>query len=101
MIYKFNIDNTPIYFQESHNLPMLDIQLNFRAGSSFDSKLNGLADLAVGMFATKTQNSNEQELINKITDNGISIHAETTKEFLISKYTFLTIVALLTIPLRY
>ncbi|MBD1316859.1 M16 family metallopeptidase [Francisella tularensis] len=81
MIYKFNIDNTPIYFQESHNLPMLDIQLNFRAGSSFDSKLNGLADLAVGMFATKTQNSNEQELINKITDNGISIHAETTKEF--------------------
>ncbi|MBK2144235.1 M16 family metallopeptidase, partial [Francisella tularensis] len=81
MIYKFNIDNTPIYFQESHNLPMLDIQLNFRAGSAFDSKLNGLADLAVGMFATKTQNSSEQELINKITDNGISIHAETTKEF--------------------
>ncbi|WP_043024529.1 M16 family metallopeptidase [Francisella tularensis] len=81
MIYKFNIANTPIYFQESHNLPMLDIQLNFRAGSAFDSKLNGLADLAVGMFATKTQNSSEQELINKIIDNGISIHAETTKEF--------------------
>ncbi|MDE4947167.1 insulinase family protein, partial [Francisella tularensis subsp. holarctica] len=70
-----------IYFQESQNLPMLDIQLNFRAGSSFYSKLNGLADLAVGMFATKTKNSNEQELINKITDNGISIHADTTKEF--------------------
>lgn len=81
MIDKFNIDNTLIYFQESYNLPMLDIQLNFRTGSAFDGRLNGLADLAVGMFATKTQNSSEQELINKITDNGISIHAETTKEF--------------------
>ncbi|MFV9931650.1 MAG: M16 family metallopeptidase [Francisella endosymbiont of Hyalomma asiaticum] len=81
MIDKFNIDNTLIYFQESHNLPMLDIQLNFRAGSAFDDRLNGLADLAVGMFATKTQNSSEQELINKITDSGISIHAETPKEF--------------------
>lgn len=81
MIDKFNIDNTLIYFQESHNLPMLDIQLNFRAGSAFDDRLNGLVDLAVGMFATKTQNSSEQELINKITDSGISIHAETPKKF--------------------
>lgn len=81
MIQKFNIENTPIYFQESQNLPMLDIQLNFRAGAAFDGKLNGLADLAVSMFATKTQRSSEQELINKITDNGISIHAETNKEF--------------------
>ncbi|MED7787952.1 pitrilysin family protein [Francisella sp. 19X1-34] len=81
MIQKFNIDNTPIYFQESQSLPMLDIQLNFRAGSAFDGNLNGLADLAVSMFATKTQISSEQELINKITDIGVSIHAETTKEF--------------------
>ncbi|WP_150468074.1 M16 family metallopeptidase [Francisella sp. SYW-9] len=81
MIQKFNIDNTPIYFQESQSLPMLDIQLNFRAGSAFDGNLNGLADLAVSMFATKTQSSSEQKLINKITDIGVSIHAETTKEF--------------------
>ncbi|QIW10480.1 pitrilysin family protein [Francisella sp. LA112445] len=81
MTEKFNIDNTLIYFQESHSLPMLDIQLNFRAGSAFDGNLNGLADLAVSMFATKTQISSEQELINKITDIGVSIHAETTKEF--------------------
>ncbi|ASG67854.1 peptidase M16 [Francisella halioticida] len=81
MIQKFNIDNTPVYFQESQILPMLDIQINFRAGSAFDGKLNGLADLAVSMFATKTQTSNEQQLINKITDIGVSIHAETTKEF--------------------
>lgn len=81
MIHKFEIENTPIYFQESPSLPMLDIQLNFRAGSAFDDKLNGLADLAVSMFATKSQKSSEQELINKITDSGISIHAETNKEF--------------------
>ena len=81
MIQKFNIDNTPIYFQKSQSLPMLDIQLNFRAGSAFDGKLHGLADLAVSMFATKTYISSEQELINKITDIGVSIHAETTKEF--------------------
>lgn len=81
MIHKFDIDNTTVYFQESPSLPMIDIQLNFRAGSAFDSDLNGLADLAVGMFATKTQKSSEQELINKITDSGISIHSETTKEF--------------------
>lgn len=81
MIHKINIEKTPVYFQESQSLPMLDIQINFRAGSAFDDKLNGLADLAVSMFATKTHTSNEEELINKITDIGISIHAETTKEF--------------------
>ncbi|QWU99913.1 M16 family metallopeptidase [Francisella salimarina] len=81
MIHKFDINNTTVYFQESPSLPMIDIQLNFRAGSAFDGELNGLADLAVGMFATKTKKSSEQELINKITDNGISIHSETTKEF--------------------
>ncbi|MED7818659.1 MULTISPECIES: M16 family metallopeptidase [unclassified Francisella] len=81
MIHKINIEKTPVYFQESQSLPMLDIQINFRAGSAFDDKLNGLADLAVSMFATKTQSSSEEVLINKITDIGISIHAETTKEF--------------------
>ncbi|API87113.1 M16 family metallopeptidase [Francisella uliginis] len=81
MIQKFNIDDTPIYFQKSQSLPMLDIQLNFRAGSAFDGKLHGLADLAVSMFATRTHISCEQELINKITDIGVSIHAETTKEY--------------------
>ncbi|QIV94261.1 M16 family metallopeptidase [Allofrancisella frigidaquae] len=81
MIQKFNINDTNIYFQKDTNLPMVDIQLNFRAGSAFDGKLNGLADLAVGLFATKTKLSSEQELINKITDIGASIHAETSKEF--------------------
>ena len=81
MIHKFTIDNTNIYFQANTSLPMIDIALNFRAGSAFDGKLNGLSDLAVGLFATKTKLSSEQELINKITDIGASIHAETTKEY--------------------
>lgn len=81
MIQKSTIDNTNIYFQANNDLPMIDIALNFRAGSAFDSDLNGLSDLAVGLFATKTKVSSEQELINKITDIGASIHAETTKEY--------------------
>ena len=81
MLHKFNIDKTPIYFQESSSLPILDIVLNFRCGSAFDGDLNGLADLAVGLFATKTKSSSEQELINKITDIGASINAATAKEF--------------------
>ena len=81
MIQKSTIDNTNIYFQANNDLPMIDIALNFRAGSAFDGKLNGLSDLSVGLFATKTKVSSEQELINKITDIGASIHAETTKEY--------------------
>ena len=81
MIYKSTIDNTNIYFQPCHDLPMIDIALNFRAGSAFDGNLNGLSDLAVGLFASKTKLSSEQDLINKITDIGASIHAETTKEY--------------------
>ncbi|MGQ4005372.1 pitrilysin family protein [Francisellaceae bacterium CB300] len=81
MIQKSTIDNTNIYFQANNDLPMIDIALNFRAGSAFDGNINGLSDLAVGLFATKTKVSSEQELINKITDIGTSIHAETTKEY--------------------
>ena len=81
MIHKSTIDNTNFYFQANNDLPMIDIALNFRAGSAFDGNLNGLSDLAVGLFATKTKISSEQELINKITDIGASIHADTTKEY--------------------
>ncbi|AJC49252.1 insulinase family protein [Allofrancisella guangzhouensis] len=90
MIQKLNINNTNIYFQRDTNLPMVDIQLNFRAGSAFDDRLNGLADLAVSLFATKTKSSTEQELINKITDIGASIHAETSKEFFCVKVRILS-----------
>ena len=85
MIYKSRINNTPVYFQASNSLPMVDIQLNFRAGSAFDGNLHGLADIAVGMFATQTKSLSEQELINKITDIGASIHAETSKEYFVIK----------------
>ncbi len=81
MIQKSTIDKTNIYFQANNDLPMIDIALNFRAGSAFDGKLHGLSDLSVGLFSTKTKVSSEQELINKMTDIGASIHAETTKEY--------------------
>ncbi|AXA33583.1 M16 family metallopeptidase [Francisella adeliensis] len=81
MIQKSTINNTNIYFEQANSIPMLDIALNFRAGSAFDGKLNGLADLAVGLFGTQTKTSSEEELINKITDIGASIHAETSKEY--------------------
>ncbi|GAB4222111.1 MAG: pitrilysin family protein [Francisella sp.] len=81
MIYKFNINNTPVYFQESHNLPMIDIQINFKAGSIFDGKQHGLSDLLAGVFATKTKQYSEQDLINKITDCGISLNTYSNKEF--------------------
>lgn len=81
MIQKSTVNNTNIYFEQANDIPMIDIALNFRAGSAFDGNLNGLADLAVGLFGTQTKSSSEEELINKITDIGASIHAETSKEY--------------------
>jgi predicted Zn-dependent peptidase len=81
MLEKWLIEKTPIYFEQTNSLPMIDIQINFKAGSIYDGAKSGLADLAVGMFATETKKYNEENLINKITDIGVSINTNVNKEF--------------------
>ena len=81
MLEKWLIEKTPIYFEQTNSLPMIDVQINFKAGSIYDGAKSGLADLAVGMFATETKKYNEEELINKITDIGVSINSNANKEF--------------------
>ena len=80
MLEKWLIKKTPVYFEQTNNLPMIDIQMNFKAGSIYDGKKYGLADMAVGMFATQTKSYTEEELINKITDIGVSINSNVNKE---------------------
>ncbi len=80
MLEKWLVEKTPVYFEQTNSLPMVDVQINFRAGSIFDGDKIGLADLAVGIFATETKLSSEEELINKITDLGASINSNANKE---------------------
>ena len=72
---------TPTYFLQTNDLPIIDIKLNFKAGSIFNGEKLGLSDLAVGMFATETLQSNEETLINRTTDLGISINSNSNKQF--------------------
>lgn len=81
MLQKWIINKTPVYFEQTSSLPIIDIQINFKAGSIYDYEKMGLADLAVGLFATETHISSEEELINKTTDIGICIDAHANKEF--------------------
>ncbi|MFC4892573.1 M16 family metallopeptidase [Pseudofrancisella aestuarii] len=81
MLQKWIINKTPVYFEQTSSLPIIDIQINFKAGSIYDNEKVGLSDLAVGLFATETHISSEDELINKTTDIGICIDAHANKEF--------------------
>lgn len=51
-----------VYFVPAHDLPMLDIQIAFRAGASRDGKLPGLAQLTNTLLDDGTATHNEDEI---------------------------------------
>jgi zinc protease len=66
--------NSNIYFIENHDLPIVDINIDFRAGSVKDSKQkSGLASLTNHMMILGSGEINEEELANQFTDLGAKL----------------------------
>ncbi len=60
-----------VYFVENHDLPMLDVAVNFPAGSGFDSAdKSGLASLTYALLALGAEGMNEDDIARRLADIG-------------------------------
>jgi zinc protease len=60
-----------VYFVENHDLPMLDIDVAFPAGSGFDqAQTSGLAGMTHGLLALGSEGLNEDDIASKLADIG-------------------------------
>lgn len=60
-----------VYFVENHDLPMLDVEIDFAAGSGFDNaEKSGLAGLTHGMLDLGVEGMSEDDIARKIADIG-------------------------------
>ena len=63
-----------VYFVEDHDLPMLDVAVNFPAGSAFDSAgTSGLAALTQGMLDHGAVGLSEDDISRKLADVGAEL----------------------------
>jgi len=63
-----------VYFVETHDLPMLDINIDFPAGSAFDTRAtSGVAGLTEQMLRLGAGGLNEDEIARKIADVGAQL----------------------------
>lgn len=60
-----------VYFVEDHGLPMLDVAVNFPAGSGFDvAGKVGVASMTFGMLNLGAQDLSEDDIARKLADTG-------------------------------
>ncbi|HYP68545.1 MAG TPA: pitrilysin family protein [Thiobacillaceae bacterium] len=63
-----------VYFVESHNLPMLDVSVDFPAGSAYDAPDKaGLARLTQVMLDQGAGQMSEEEIANRLADVGAEL----------------------------
>ncbi len=67
-------EGTEIYFVESHNLPMLDVSVDFPAGSGYDSADKaGLARMTQVMLDQGAGALSDEDIANKLADVGADL----------------------------
>lgn len=69
-----------VLFIQSHEVPIVDIQISFNAGSAYDSKHYGLASLTSSLLETGTKNLSEDEIINQITQAGAHFNEHVSRD---------------------
>lgn len=64
-------DGARVYFVENHDLPILDVSINFPAGSAYDkAATSGVAGVTRNMMAVGAAGMNEEEITNAFADIG-------------------------------
>jgi len=70
-----------IHFVASHELPMIDIQIDFAAGSAFDPKdKSGLAGFTNGMLDSGAADLDEQAISERAADLGLILGNSTSED---------------------
>jgi zinc protease len=74
-IQHWQMDNgVRVLFVENHDLPLLDISVEFPAGSSRDDKsMPGLASMTHGLLTSGAGGMNEEEISRRLADIGASL----------------------------
>ena len=71
-----------VYFVEDHDLPMLDVAVDFAAGSGFDdAQKKGVAGLTNGLLNLGVEGMNEDDIARKLADIGAQMggHSDTDR----------------------
>ncbi|MDD5180214.1 MAG: pitrilysin family protein [Gallionellaceae bacterium] len=71
-----------VYFVENHDLPMLDVAVDFAAGSSFDmAEKSGLAGLTQGLLDLGAEGMSEDDIARNLADIGAQLggHLDTDR----------------------
>lgn len=70
-----------VYFVESRALPLVDIRIDFAAGSAYDPQgREGLAAMTRALLDTGTEGLNEQEISEAIADTGAQLGGSTDRD---------------------
>lgn len=70
-----------VYFVESHDLPMIDVQIDFPAGSAFDpAGKSGVASLTQSLLDAGAGDIDEEQLAERIDDLGAQISGSTDSD---------------------
>lgn len=81
-IKKWNTKNgVPVYFVRSSAVPMLKINILFKAGSYYDSKQFGLASLSSNLLPEGTKELSARALSDALIHLGANMTTDTAKEF--------------------
>ncbi|MCF6766824.1 insulinase family protein [Thiotrichales bacterium 19S11-10] len=71
---------TKVLFIASHEVPIVDVQISFAAGSAYDDSQYGLASLTASLLETGIKGMDENELINQVTSLGANISENTARD---------------------
>lgn len=67
-----------VYFVENHTLPILDVQIDFAAGSAYDPQDKaGLASLTQGLLDLGVQGMDETQISSRLADLGAQLSGST------------------------
>ena len=70
-----------VFFIESRSLPMLDVRVDFAAGSAYEPEgLEGLAGMTRGLLETGIEGLDEQGIVEQIADTGAQIGGDTDRD---------------------
>lgn len=78
-----NQQHTPVLFYPTHDVPMVTIQLAFKAGSAYDDKHPGLAALTASMLNQGNDGLLGEQVANKLADAGAIYSANTTRDMIV------------------
>ena len=68
------VSGTPVYFVENHDLPLLDISVDFAAGSSMDTPAkSGLANLTMHLLDLGAAGLSDNEISKRLADVGAQL----------------------------